>query len=119
VVSQLALRLYNNDVTLGALNLYSDGEGPFDAASREMADLFAAAAATALGLSRAVTTLNEAVATRTSIGTAIGIVMERYDLDQEAAFAFMVRVSQTGNIKLRLVAEQIVGEASLKARSKG
>jgi hypothetical protein len=31
----------------------------------------------------------------------------------------MVRVSQTGNIKLRLVAEQIVGEASLKARSKG
>lgn len=119
VVSQLALRLHTNGVTLGALNLYSNGEGPFDAASREMADLFATAAATALGLSRAVTTLNEAVTTRTSIGTAIGIVMERFDLDQEGAFAFMVRVSQTGNIKLRLVAEQIVEEASLKARGKG
>ena len=52
--------------------------------------------------------LQEAMRTRTTIGQAVGIVMERYKLTDERAFAFLTRVSQHRNIKLRLVAQEIV-----------
>ena len=54
------------------------------------------------------TNLREAVGTRTMIGTAVGIVMERYHLTDERAFAFLTRVSQDGNIKLREVARRLI-----------
>jgi AmiR/NasT family two-component response regulator len=34
--------------------------------------------------------------------------MERYKLTDQRAFAFLTRLSQDGNIKLRLVAEEII-----------
>lgn len=34
--------------------------------------------------------------------------MERYGLDSDRAFAFLVRVSQSGNVKLRDVADGII-----------
>jgi AmiR/NasT family two-component response regulator len=37
--------------------------------------------------------------------------MERYQIDEDQAFKFLVRVSQTGNIKLRDVAAQLVSRA--------
>jgi AmiR/NasT family two-component response regulator len=43
------------------------------------------------------------------IGKAVGIVMERYDLSDERAFAFLKRLSSHSNVKLRLVAEQVIG----------
>ncbi len=54
------------------------------------------------------TNLAEAVRTRTTIGQAVGIVMERYQLTDERAFAFLTRLSQHRNVKLRLVAQEIV-----------
>ena len=45
---------------------------------------------------------------RTLIGQAVGIVMERYDLNDERAFAFLKRLSSHRNVKLRLVAREIV-----------
>ena len=66
-----------------------------------------------MGHRRTVDGLVKALATRKLIGAAIGITMERYQIDEEHAFKFLVRVSQTGNIKLRDVADQIVnGRAS-------
>lgn len=116
IKAQLALTLSKGDLTLGALNLYSDTSGPLRE-SHDLAELFAAQAALALDFSRTVTTLGEAVATRREIGMAMGLVMERYGLDAERAFAFLVRVSQTTNTKLRIVAAEFVKTSAVGARS--
>lgn len=42
------------------------------------------------------------------IGAAVGVVMERYDVDRETAFRFLGRVSQERNRKLRDIAAEIV-----------
>jgi hypothetical protein len=46
--------------------------------------------------------------TRQRIGQATGIWMERHDLTAERAFATIVKLSQKWNIKLSVVAAQIV-----------
>ena len=45
---------------------------------------------------------------RTTIGQAEGILMERYDIGPEEAFSFLRRASQQGNQKLAQVAEDLV-----------
>lgn len=51
------------------------------------------------------------------IGAAIGIIMERYEIDAETAFAFLARISQNGNRKLRDVAEDIVSNRKIPAQA--
>jgi AmiR/NasT family two-component response regulator len=60
--------------------------------------------------------MRAALATREQIGQAMGILMERYQLDSDRAFAFLTRVSQAGNIKLRDVAAGVIADAAGKAR---
>ena len=36
--------------------------------------------------------------------------MERYELNDERAFAFLTRLSQARNVKLRLIAAEIVAD---------
>jgi AmiR/NasT family two-component response regulator len=38
--------------------------------------------------------------------------MERYQLDDERAFAFLARLSQQRNVKLRVVAEEIIADVT-------
>jgi AmiR/NasT family two-component response regulator len=52
--------------------------------------------------------LHEALHTRTDIGIAVGIVMERYGIDRNQAFAFLVRNSNQRNVKLRALAQQLI-----------
>jgi len=47
---------------------------------------------------------------RTVIGQATGILIERYTLSPEAAFAALARVSSERNRKLYDIAEQLVAE---------
>jgi AmiR/NasT family two-component response regulator len=94
--------------------VYSDTRGAFDA-SRHIVELFASQAAIAMNFVRTTQTLQEALATRKTIGQAIGIVMERFRIDEDQAFAFLVRTSQDGNIKLRAVAQKIVDLGNDKA----
>ena len=54
-----------------------------------------------------------AIETRTVIGQAIGIVMERYDLDEDRAFSVLRRISSHENTKLRDVAAQLVATRRL------
>jgi len=62
----------------------------------------------ALGHAREVDQLHQALQSSRTIGTAIGIVMERYRLDQERAFGFLTRASSHSNLKVRDVAARIV-----------
>jgi GAF domain-containing protein len=111
--SQLAVRLYVDDEkgTIGGLNLYSTSAAQIDKDAASIADLFAAHAAIALDQVREVSQLTEALSSRKIIGQATGILMERYELDEDRAFAFLVRASSHGNIKLRDVAAELVAEA--------
>jgi GAF domain-containing protein len=106
--SQLGLRLHVDDETLGGLNLYSTERDEIAEETLLAAELFAAHAALAMGRARTEEQLNSAIATRKVIGQAIGILMERYQLTEERAFAFLTRASTTSNIKLRSVAQELV-----------
>jgi GAF domain-containing protein len=109
--SQLAVRLFLDDTgSMGGLNLYSTESEEIDPDAENIADLFAAHAAIALQKVGEIEHLNEALRSRQVIGQAIGIVMERYGVDNDAAFAFLLRASSHGNIKLRDVAERLVAD---------
>jgi len=72
--------------------------------------------ATALEDARAeITTLNEALRTRTTIGEAIGLLMHEKTLTAEAAFAHLVEVSSHTNIKVREIAGRMVEAADARA----
>jgi AmiR/NasT family two-component response regulator len=43
----------------------------------------------------------------------MGILMERYHLDSDQAFAVLRRYSQTTNTKLRLVAQELIDTRTL------
>jgi GAF domain-containing protein len=111
VRSQLALRLHLGDGdTIGGINLYSTTCDDVSQNAQALAGLFAAHSAVALGHAQERATLTEALQTRKIIGQAIGILMERYTINEDRAFAFLVRASSHANIKLRVVAQQLVDE---------
>jgi GAF domain-containing protein len=106
--AQLSLRLHTDGETLGGLNLYSTASPVIAEETLHAAELFAAHAALAMGRARTEEQLNSAIGTRKTIGQAIGILMERYQLTEDRAFAFLTRASSTSNIKLRDVAQELV-----------
>ena len=105
--SQAGIRLFENSRTAGGLNLYSREVGALDQV-QTMTQLFSHQAAVALAYSLEVTTLKEAVKSRTRIGQAVGIVMERHRIPEQQAFAFLARLSQNRNIKIRHIADQLI-----------
>lgn len=115
--SQLGLQLYVEDTTLGGLNLYAFQPNAFDEMTPRVAGLFATHAAHALGRRITHDQLSEAMDSRKIIGQALGIVMERYHLDEDRAFAFLTRVSQTGNVKIRTLAAQLVEDLNQGRRT--
>jgi GAF domain-containing protein len=105
--AQAAIQLLHDGEHAG-LNLYARAAGSFDRSTVQVAELFATQAGALLGYAAQVEQLSEALHTRTDIGTAIGILMERYRIDRHQAFGFLTRNSQTRNIKVRVLATQII-----------
>jgi hypothetical protein len=110
--SQLSFQFRADPNVRGALNLYADEPDAFGRDARYIGAMFADWVAVLLGWKKQGTSLSQALESRGQIGMAVGILMERYRLDEQRAFAFLVRVSQTGNVKLRNVAAGIVDETS-------
>jgi AmiR/NasT family two-component response regulator len=54
--------------------------------------------------------LNQAMHTRKVIGQAVGILMERYDIPEDNAFTFLIRASQSDNIKVRDIAQELIDQ---------
>ena len=110
VTGQMGLRLFVPGRTLGGLNLYSTREDGIDPAVEPTAQLFATHAALALGHVRHEEDLNSALHTRKVIGQAVGILMERYELDEDRAFHYLAQVSQQGGTDLRTMAVEVVDQ---------
>ena len=85
VRSMMALRLFRNDTTLGVLNLYSTSHDTIDHDTRALALMFARHASIVYSNSRLASNLRIALETRGLVGQAVGVVMERYQLDAAKA----------------------------------
>lgn len=108
VGAMLSLRLYvSTNTKLGALNLYADSPHAFEDESTSVARVFAVHAAIALAAAERENHLEAALRGRDRISQAKGILMERYKLTSDQAFALLSRASSSTNRKLRDVAEEI------------
>lgn len=106
VRAQMGIQIDHGGETVG-LNLYSREVGAFEAPN-DLAELFVLHASASMGHARDREDLSRALQTRADIGKAVGIVMARYDMTDDRAFEFLVRMSQDTNVKLRDLARRIV-----------
>jgi hypothetical protein len=105
--AQAGLALFQRARSRAALNLYAGSRGALRDVEA-LAPLLAHQATMTLGYALEVDNLRQAIDTRASIGRAVGIVMERYQVPEDRAFAFLARLSQDQNVKLRQVARNMV-----------
>lgn len=108
VVCIVSYRLYTTQDTLGAMNIYSLKPDAFDADDIDNGHALAAHVSVALAASQNVEHLEMAILNRTVIGRAEGILMERFGMPPDRAFAVLRRVSQHRNVKLNQVAADLV-----------
>ena len=106
--SVLAFQLFTHGDTLGALNLYSRTQDAFNEAARDEGLAIATHVAIAVSAAQQIHNLTIGMDTRTVIGQATGILMERFDLDAGRSFSVLTRMSSQQNVKLRELAQQIV-----------
>jgi transcriptional regulator with GAF, ATPase, and Fis domain len=105
--SMMGLLLYTEDDNLGALDMYSAEPRTFTEESEQAGWLLASHAAVALASARSHAQLAQALESRSDIGEALGILMERYKVSEAEAFAVLRRSSQDHNIKLRDIARRV------------
>ena len=117
--SILSFRLFTHENIIGALNLYSGDVDGFDEADRDEGSALAAHVAVALAAAQEISSLGHAIDSRTLIGQAVGIVMERFSMKGPEAFALLSRLSQTSNVKLRLVAADVVSGVGTVTKDDG
>ncbi len=111
--SVLAVRLWTSKATLGALNLYACSPRWFDPDALAAAEVLGRHASIALSSAKQEESLRQAMDARTLIGQAQGILMERFDLDDQGAFEVLRRYSQNTNTKLNEVARILVHSRTL------
>ena len=92
--AQAAVQLFHERERAG-VDLYAVRPQAFDRSTMQMADLFANQGRALLGCAQQVMQRSEALHSRSDIGTAVGIVMERYGIDQHQAFAFLAPTPHT------------------------
>jgi hypothetical protein len=120
------LPLLVDDVAVGYLAAHYRGPHRFDPAELLMLGIVAAVCAGVVGRLRAATLpvhvppksselaaevdgLRTAMANRASIEQAMGMLMERFELGPEAAWAVMRRLSSVLNLKVRDLADALIG----------
>ena len=118
VHSALSYRLFVEEDTLGALNLYSKDTAAYDEEDKAVGSIFAAHAAVALSAALNQQQLEEAVASRDVIGQAKGILMARQQVSADEAFEMLRRASQRLNVKLRDVAKRVAATGTAPPGSK-
>lgn len=115
VRSSLSLPLTALGQPVGALNLYSRQPGYFGAAETRLARRLAREAAVAVGLAgrlanQAVLTeqLRASLSSRAVIDQATGVIMAQQRCTAAEAFALLRAASQSRNVKVHEIADQIV-----------
>lgn len=107
VGSMLCFQLFVTGDKLGAMNLYARTAHAFEDESDEVGQILAGHAAIALAGAEFEEHLRAGLGNRDVIGQAKGILMERYRLTADQAFAVLARVSQETNRKLVEIAREL------------
>ena len=105
--------MYTSATTIGSLNLYDEEPNHFSVEDQQVAHILARHAAVALDSAKDTANLWRAIDARKTIGQAQGILMERFSIDADRAFAVLRRYSQDNNIKLHAVAERLIATRKL------
>lgn len=113
VGSVLAVHVRVGDTSIGAINLYSHAGRDYGLEDISVGYMLASQVGAALAAVTKIENLTVGMDRRTIIGQAQGIIMQKYDLDAGVAWNTMVRLSQDSNIKVRLLAEEIVSKRAL------
>lgn len=108
ILSIMGFRLWVEEDTVGALDIYSTQPDAFDDSSRAIGSVMAAHAAIAWSTARKQEQLEEALRTRDLIGQAKGMLMREQRIDEDRAFELLQEVSQRTNTKLRDIAQRFV-----------
>jgi GAF domain-containing protein len=125
VHSALSLPLIVGEQVIGSINCYANSQDAFGTHAVRLGTQFAEPAAVSIYnaelLSRArahVERLQQAMENRTVIDQAVGIIRSRSGASAEVAFSRLVQMSQTGNVKLRVVAARLVEDAVRRAQAR-
>jgi GAF domain-containing protein len=111
--SVLSLPLFADELGMGALNFYAERAGAFSESSRRVAATLATVGALAWSNAVRGQQFAAALGSRDIIGQAKGILMERYELDEQAAFNMLVKLSQSANIAVRDIARRLIDDAGI------
>jgi GAF domain-containing protein len=106
--SVLHVPMKAGDRTTGVLSLYNTKPQAFTVDDEAIAHILARHASIAVATARHEVSMAQAVDARKLVGQAMGILMERFDINGDQAFAVLRRYSQDTNTKLRDVAQQLI-----------
>ena len=109
VRAMLCINLLGDDAPMAALSFLADSPGTFTEESVEMATMLAAHTTMAWNLRRRQEQFGIALDSRDINGQAKGMLMERYGIDADEAFALLKKMSQESTVKLSRIAENVVG----------
>ncbi|MET7280437.1 GAF and ANTAR domain-containing protein [Kribbella sp. NPDC005582] len=112
--SVLHTPMWANAQPIGVLSLYNTAPYAFSADDEAIAHILARHASVAVASARDDETMAAAVDARKLVGQAMGILMERFDLDDTRAFEILKRYSQEHNVKLRDVAQELIDTRKLR-----
>jgi AmiR/NasT family two-component response regulator len=109
--------------SLGAIKVYAEQPGTFDARSEHLLTLFSAQAAvlvanmrTSEEARRLSQGMRQAIHSRDAIGVAKGVLMERHSVNEDAAFGILLARSTADGSELAQVARSIVESAVHRRR---
>ena len=119
VQTLLAVPLTSAGRRFGALNLYAYQRNAFDAVEIAVVRIAAGRAAEAIaaavelaGAREVAAQMEQAMASRAVIEQAKGVLMGRHGIDETVAFELLRKQSQEQNLKLRVLAAQVVSEVT-------
>ncbi len=122
--SLMAVPLVSGEHCVGALNLYGHAAQAFQGFEASLTRVAAGRAADAIvavlqldGAHRLAGQLEQAMASRAVIEQAKGVLMAMRGLDEHAAFEWLRQTSQTRNVKVRTLAEQVLAGISSEDRA--
>ena len=108
VHSMLSFQLTIANQGIGALNMFGLDPRDVDPAAEAIGAILATLATVAFMVADSQEQFAAALSSRDVIGQAKGMLMNNYKIDAETAFDMLRELSQTRNVNLRTIAQQIV-----------
>lgn len=106
--SMLAIPLYTNTQTWGALLMLGSQVGTFGPDAEEAGQILATHAALTLEAMHQDRHYRSVLGSRDIIGQAKGVLMERFDIDVAAAFSLLTRLSEQSHRPVVVVAKELL-----------